>query len=126
MQSSDTITSIDFPTMVVESVGTGHATLLGLFTWNLEVWADLETGTATGTVVLTAANGDSLFTEFTATSAPTDIPGTIGISEVHTITGGTGRFEGASGSFTREAVSATDIGATSGVLDGTVLIHKTK
>jgi len=126
MQSTDTVTLNDFPVLVVESIGTGHATPLGRFTWNLEVHADLAAGTATGTVVLTAANGDRLFTEFTATSAASDIPGTILISEIHTITGGTGRFAGANGSFTREAVSNMDMGITSGVLDGTVVINKTK
>ena len=52
-----------------------------------------------GTAVFTAANGDQIYTSFTGTATPTG----TGANEVeihHTIVGGTGRFNSASGNFT--------------------------
>ena len=42
------------------------------------------------------------------------------ITEVHTITGGTGRFAGATGTFTREALSNLALGFSSGSFDGRI------
>ena len=47
---------------------------------------------------LTAANGDELYTSFTRSGKPA--PPTITFTEIHTITGGSGRFANASGTFT--------------------------
>ena len=67
-----------------------------------------ETGTAgrtgsavTGTAVYTAANGDQLFTTFSGTATFPDRSGIVTFGGAETVTGGTGRFDGASGSFTR-------------------------
>lgn len=49
-----------------------------------------------GTAVFTAANGDEFYTTFTGTATPTGT-GSNEIEMHHTITGGTGRFENASG-----------------------------
>jgi hypothetical protein len=49
-----------------------------------------------GTAIFTAANGDQFFTQFTGTNTPTG-PGTSRGLITHTITGGTGRFENATG-----------------------------
>lgn len=51
-----------------------------------------------GTATFTAANGDAFYTSFTGTSTPTG-QGTLDIVMNHTITGGTGRFQNATGSF---------------------------
>ena len=55
--------------------------------------------TLTGTGHWVAANGDTIETTFVVTSA---VPGPVflRVREVHTITGGTGRFAGAQGAFT--------------------------
>ena len=50
----------------------------------------------TGTATFTAANGDEFRTQFTGTSTPTG-PGTSRGDITHTIIGGTGRFEHATG-----------------------------
>jgi hypothetical protein len=50
----------------------------------------------TGTATFTAANGDQFFTQFTGLSTPTG-PGTSRGDISHTIIGGTGRFENATG-----------------------------
>ena len=49
-----------------------------------------------GTATFTAANGDQFFTQFTGLSTPTG-PGTSRGDITHTIIGGTGRFEHATG-----------------------------
>ena len=75
---------------------TGNATHLGRFTatadWTLAMPAGF------GTSTWTAANGDELSTSFTRQAVVT--PPTITFTETHTITGGTGRFANASGTFT--------------------------
>jgi hypothetical protein len=79
---------------------TGNATHLGLFTMVSDFTVNETTGTGSGTAVWTAANGDQLFTSFTGTAIVT-FPN-VSVSENVTITGGTGRFGGASGTFAME------------------------
>jgi hypothetical protein len=57
------------------------------------------TFTYTGTDTLVAANGDEVFSTFTGSGAFTSAT-TIESTQVNTITGGTGRFADASGTFT--------------------------
>ena len=47
----------------------------------------------------TAANGDTLTTTVEGTATPTNSPTAFTVAETHTITGGTGRFADARGSF---------------------------
>ena len=71
--------------------GTGHATHLGLFTADASLFPHGD-GTFSATATFTAANGDQLFLIAEgAFTSPTSVLGTA------TITGGTGRFEGATG-----------------------------
>lgn len=82
--------------------GTGHATHLGASTFVANATVNFNTPppfAISGTAVFTAANGDQFFTSFTGLSIPTGNGNSRGIIN-HTITGGTGRFEDASGSFT--------------------------
>ena len=75
--------------------GQGQATHLGRLTETGDAAVDVATGNARGTWTLTAANGDMLFVKFEA--RPT-IDSTHGIG-AFTVVGGTGRFQGASGSY---------------------------
>jgi hypothetical protein len=75
---------------------TGNATHLGRFTLTAD-WTLAATGNF-GTSTWTAANGDKLFTSFQRSGKA--VPPTITFTETHTVTGGTGRFANASGSFT--------------------------
>ena len=73
----------------------------------------------TNTATYTAANGDQLFVAFSGTGTfPVD--GVISFSGTETVTGGTGRFDGATGSLHRAGTVAiaTQTGefATSGSL----------
>jgi hypothetical protein len=126
IQTVERVESVEFPIVFNTSIGTGNATHLGRFAWALEVEINISDPanlTATGTGVLTAANGDSIFTEFTAIATPTEIPDVIFITEVHTITGGTGRFASATGTFTREALSNLALLFSSGSLEGSISLH---
>ena len=57
------------------------------------------TFTYTGTDILVAANGDELFSDFTGSGVFTSATA-VESTQVNTITGGTGRFADASGTFT--------------------------
>ena len=88
-----------------------------------ELEVDLLTHETFGSSVFTAANGDSLTTDITGLGTPTANPDVHSIVEDHTITGGTGRFAGATGSFIRTYLLNIVTGVTSGSFDGTIVIH---
>jgi len=78
--------------VVLTVVAQGNATLLGRFTREETVLFNPLTGTLTGAIVFTAANGDQLSgTVVGGFISPTAAAGT------YTFTGGTGRFANATG-----------------------------
>jgi hypothetical protein len=99
---------------------TGNASHLGRFTLAIPHLVDTSTRTAIGSYEFTAANGDELFADFTGQATPTSIPGVISIVEFATITGGTGRFAGASGSFVVERLFDRITDTTAGSFEGTI------
>jgi hypothetical protein len=107
-------------TLLVDASGSGIATHLGQFTltWNFVV--NLADGTGSGPVSFIAANGDAVFTTTFGRSEPTDTPGVFHIVEIQTITGGTGRFTGAHGSFIVDRLTDLNTGLTSGSFHGTM------
>jgi hypothetical protein len=115
-----TSTPLTPPLVMVEVEATGEATHLGKFTLDVPHIVDRVTRTAVGTYEFTAANGDKLYAEFTGLASPTEIPGVLYIEETATITGGTGRFAGATGSFTAERLYDTIEGTTTGSFEGTI------
>jgi len=111
------------PTQIlVEGDVTGMATQLGRFTMTYKVTVSLPAGTSTGSAELTAANGDVIFTTLVGLGVPTDTPGLNRIVEINTITGGTGRFAGAQGSFVVERLVdlTTQPAPTFGSFQGTI------
>ncbi len=109
-------------TITLDAIGTGNAMHLGRFsaTWFVVIDTTSIPIVAIGSGVFTAANGDTLFTTLEGRGSPTDDPDVISIVELQTITGGTGRFAGATGSFIREALSNQVTGFTSGSFEGTI------
>src|SRR5688500_529135 len=87
--------------------GEGHASHLGRYTRLPDITLNLATATGSGTVTYTAANGDML--SGPATGQAVIAAGFATVTEAVTITGGTGRFAGATGTFTvvRRVVQAT-------------------
>jgi hypothetical protein len=107
-------------TLMVDGSVTGIATLVGQFSYTYQLTVTLANGTATGSGILIAANGDSLTTTIAGSSEMTATPGVVSIMEIDTITGGTGRFAGAQGSFTIERLANLVTGFTSGSFHGTI------
>ena len=84
--------------VLVVASGTGNATELGAFQMTSPHLTYLATFIVTGQHNFTAANGDTLNAEFTGQLLPNaggNLEGTLDA----TITGGTGRFAGATGSY---------------------------
>jgi hypothetical protein len=101
------------PTGEVDTQGQGEATHLGKYKLVGHGFVNLETGEASGSGFLTAANGDQIFIESTLQG---------GVS-IMTFTGGTGRFEGATGTIiptpTSTPIITTDPVAMTITLRGT-------
>jgi hypothetical protein len=110
------------PTRSVDGSGSGQATHLGRFTMTYNHLVDLSRRAGVGTAHFIAANGDSVFTEITSFSLPTETPGVVRVVEEHTIVDGTGRFAGATGSFILDRLVDTATGITSGSFEGTIAI----
>ena len=106
----------------------GTASQLGRFTATYTETVDLGTATGTGTYTFTAANGDQLFANGAGGEDRFDPPNVSYLSVVGTITGGTGRFAGATGSLTIRSVSTIDFAAQTsrgtGTLEGRINLQK--
>jgi hypothetical protein len=121
LQGTDADSDPTSTSLVVTTDGTGNATHLGRFSFSQRVTLDFATGTTVGTAHWTAANGDSFDTTLTGSGHLTGAPGEISITDIHTITGGSGRFEGARGRFTVERLASAITFTTSGsIVDGTI------
>lgn len=105
--------------LLVDGSGTGIATHLGRFTVTWEATVNLLDGSGIGSFHFIAANGDSIFTEDLGQAESTGTPGVLHIVEINTITGGTGQFEGATGSFILERL-LDPTGFTSGSFRGII------
>ena len=113
----------NLPTVFVTATGSGEATRLGRFTVSYEGTVNVQTGASTGlSAHYTAANGDSLFAEGSGQATPTETPGVLKIVETYTITGGTGRFAGASGNITTDRIVDLTTGITSGTISGNIVL----
>jgi len=111
-QGYDTVTP---PTTIV-TTGTGMGTHLGQFSFTQENTINVANFTETGSAHWIAANGDSIYTTVVGAAVPG--PVVFKITDIHTITGGTGRFAGAQGSFTVERTHTVEPSA-----DGTHVIY---
>jgi hypothetical protein len=108
--------------LLVHFVGTGTASHLGRFMVVDDGIAYLSTSSGGGSVTFFAANGDS----FTATETgfAVFVGGLAEITDYATITRGTGRFEGATGTLT--IVRRRDLSSplSSGWFEGTINLAK--
>lgn len=110
-----------FAVVKFTSVG-GQATHLGQFSIDAPHRVNLATlpAEAAGTFRLTAADGDTLTATFSGLGTPAATPGVFSIVETATITGGTGRFTGATGNFVVERSVDLDALFTTGSFDGVI------
>jgi hypothetical protein len=91
-----------------------------------EFEVNLLTLAGSGFADFIAANGDSLSTTVTGQASPTENADALFIVETFTITGGTGRFADATGSFTLERLLNTVTNVSSGSFDGIIVFSKAK
>jgi hypothetical protein len=119
-EGTSTRTPLDPPFVQDVITASGEASHLGRFDMVATAVVNLPTRSAIGTYEFVAANGDTLTATFTGVSEPTATPGVILITETATITGGTGRFAGASGTFVIERLFTPATGETTGSIQGTI------
>ena len=104
--------------------GTGTATQLGKFTFAFPHTVNLSTRIAVGTYHIMAANGDKLTAGGTGVATPTIIDGVfhLAIEEEMIVdpTLSTGRFAGATGSFTIKRLYNPATGTTAGSFKGII------
>ncbi|HKH92161.1 MAG TPA: hypothetical protein VKA54_10165 [Gemmatimonadaceae bacterium] len=107
-------------TVISTDIGAGVASHLGAFTWYSAFV--IEGDFATGNAILTAANGDKLFS--TLSGVGQLAPGGFSIVETNTISGGTGRFAGATGTFTVERFVNIATNVSTGTFTGTITLDR--
>ena len=108
-----------FPILSVNREGTGTATYLGKYTEHATFQVNVLTLSGTGPATFTAANGDTLFTSGVGQATPIS-PTVVSIVEVYTVTGGTGRFADATGTFTLVRTLDQTTGVSTGTFSGAV------
>lgn len=118
LEGTASITPLTPPMVAVDIDATGTATYLGRFTLEAPHVVNQATLTAVGTYLITAANGDTITANLAGTATMVEPPFVIAITETATVTGGTGRFEGATGSIQVERVFNRQTGVTTGTLIG--------
>jgi hypothetical protein len=118
------VPTADPDVLFITTVGGGVATQLGLYTMVSPHHANLVTGEATGQQNFTAANGDLLTADFSGQFLPIG-PGVLAAQLRATITGGTGRFSGVTGSYTFSIVFDFASFTSRATIDGTLSIPGT-
>ena len=108
-----------FPIRTIDREGTGTATYLGKYTEHVTMHINVLTMHGIGSATFTAANGDTLSASDDGQATRTG-PTTLSIVEVYTITGGTGRFADATGTFTLESTVDQTTGVSSGTFSGAI------
>jgi hypothetical protein len=103
---------------------TGAGTQLGEFELVIEATVDFGNPPpiAVGTATFTAANGDTLVADLIGSSVPV-VPGVVVLITEYVVIdpdSGTGRFAGATGSFTIERLVDLTTGETIGSFNGTI------
>jgi hypothetical protein len=98
----NTCSTVNSPT--IKTSGTGSGTHMGAFSLTQETTLiPIAPNAFAGSAHWVAANGDSIDSTFVASPDFSTAPlGYITVTETHTITGGTGRFAGAQGTFILE------------------------
>jgi hypothetical protein len=113
------------PLVEIHGVGEGEATQLGRFTYDFQATVDLRNTPpnppqGVGTLILTAANGDTLVAGVIGASRPI-IPGElVEVTEQAIVIDGTGRFAGATGEFTLTRLVYQDTRFTIGSFEGVI------
>jgi hypothetical protein len=112
--------AVNPPIVTAIASGKGIATHLGLFLFENPHTANLVTHQLAGTFNVVSADGDKIFADFSGQSSATSTPG-VGLAVgIATVTGGTGRFTGATGSIAIQRLVDLNNSTTVGTFDGTI------
>lgn len=121
MQSMENYSNVS-PTMFVTATGSGDATQIGRFAVSYKSEWNLVDLSATETAYFVTPEGNSFQAKAVGQAIEDRTPGMYNVIAIYTITGGMGRFEGASGTFTLKRLVSLTTGATSSTFEGTILI----
>jgi hypothetical protein len=119
MSGTATVTPLSPPIVSVLLETQGTATHIGRFTLVAPHTVNQATLTASGMYTITAADGSTLTASLSG-SATMVAPGVVSIRETGIITGGTGRFAGAWGTFETMRLFDRNTGETSGTFEGRI------
>ena len=111
--------------LTVTTSGAGHASHLGRITLSTTETLDFVTTPGTlvirdGRLVMVAANGDELSWSYEGTASTPDEDGDSSLTGTFVITGGTGRFSGATGGGTFEGSGNAVTGVATLAYRGTI------
>jgi hypothetical protein len=120
-QAISAVPTTDPAVLLITTASNGNATLLGDSTIVSPHLSNLITLEVDGTQTFTAANGDTLTASFTGQFSPVE-GGFLAASIDCTITGGTGRFAGASGGYTFDILFDPATLTNVSVIDGTIVL----
>ncbi len=101
----------------LQFTGTGEASHIGKFTLVDQVYLD---NSIPNTAIITAANGDQIFTTFNVTAIEGGPNGTLLVTNYNIITGGTGRFAGATGNFISHSIISTNTTTGTDSFEGSI------
>ena len=122
--SLDTVEThvVNPPFMAVQLEGTGNASILGSFVVETNASVFLPTFFGQGTFVIETNSGAELHGTLTGQGSPSPDSNDVPVSETYTITGGTGRFCGATGTLSVQRVLDRVSLVSSGTIAGTVVL----
>lgn len=107
--------------VITQDVSSGHGTHVGAYTLVGQETIDLTTlAISNGLATLTAANGDQIFLAYSGQAMPASTPGFLTSTFTATITGGTGRFAGATGSLTFSSIGSLATGQFTETVTGEI------
>lgn len=112
-------------TLTVNESGAGTASHIGRFTITAKATVDLATGLGNGILQFVVANGDVLNASFVSRAEGTDEASIDSVTFLGKIIGGTGRFQGATGTFTMnwfDDETSLPTPSTSAMFTGTISI----
>jgi hypothetical protein len=121
IQSTETYVTVS-PLMSVNASGSGDATQFGHFTVNYELEVNLQDLSGAGSIYFAGTNGDSIQAKGIGQAVANRTPDMFNIVEIYTITGGTGRFAGASGTITLNRLISITTGAAASNFEGYILM----
>ncbi len=121
IQSTEAAVTV-FPTMSVTGSGSGNATQLGAFAINYQVEISLLDLSSIESAEFIGTRGDSIRAEAVGQAVENRTPGMLNVVDIYKITGGTGRFTGASGTITLNRLMSVTTGASSSTFEGYILM----